>query len=118
MAGVKRNESESSIQRKILEALKAKRVLAWRINSGTVRVGAHYVKGAPNGTPDIVVHLGNSEFGWLEVKKVGGKLEPSQVEWHAKAEELGIVHGVVESLEEALLLISVWRGETIRTARG
>lgn len=108
MAGVKRNESESSIQRKILEALRVKRVLAWRLNSGKVRVGAHYVQGSPNGTPDIIVHLGGSKFCFLEVKRPGKKLEPEQMAWFERAVAAGILAGLVTSVEEALLTVSVF----------
>jgi hypothetical protein len=114
-------QTEAQIQKAILTALELKGRMAWRINSGTI-LGSYRsksgqqstwaVKGAPTGTPDIIVHLNDripgSRFAFLEVKRPGGKLRPEQREWFAKAERAGVLRELVTSVEEALLQVSLW----------
>ena len=77
-----------------------RRVWAWRVNSGAMAVN---YRGAPAGTPDILVVLPpNGRLVGLEVKTATGQQAPSQVAWHAKAGANGVPYAVVRSTGEAL----------------
>lgn len=94
--------SETALSKLIRDALTRRGVWCERINSGGYRGRA---RGAKKGTPDILVL---KPYGWIEVKRPGEDLLQSQVEWHAKAERLGVRHGIAETIEEAQLLVSLW----------
>lgn len=124
----RRAVSESTLVTAILGALKMKGIFAWRANSGTQVIkaeGSHarrVIRGADAGTPDILlvlpvyadVAVGQTErlgvLAGLEVKTATGKLQPSQVAWHARAEKFGVRVGVCRSVGEALALVQNWSG--------
>jgi hypothetical protein len=104
--------SETDLVRNVLSALQAKRVWAWRANSGTMVVGQgaskYVVRGAPAGTPDILVVLPCGRLCGLECKVGNGKQRPTQVLWQRKAERSGVGYAVVRSVSEALLAVERW----------
>lgn len=118
---------EKAAQNAFLEALELKGIRAWRVNSGNIlgsytskRTGktkSWMVKGAPNGTPDTVVHIGGSVWAFVEFKKPGGKLRPMQELWFTWAKRNGVLCAVHENAGAALLEVSVWRAEWEREAR-
>ena len=103
---------ETPIVKAILEALALRGIWAWRTNSGTI-VGSHkgkdwVVRGAPSGTPDILLVL-NGRLCGLEVKTEDGKLRASQQRWADKARKNGVGYGVARSVSEALAIVEFWR---------
>ena len=109
--------SETQLVRAILDALHAKGVWCWRVNAGLTVFGAsaghakRVIKGAPNGTPDIIGIVPGSRgrlFG-LEAKSPTGKQNPNQRAWEIKATALGVRYGVVRSIGEALALLDAWQ---------
>jgi hypothetical protein len=113
--------------------LTLKGILAWRANSGTQVLAAtskarrRVIKGAPAGTPDIllvlpvqarVLSLGAAGMAlessvWgalcgLEVKSATGTQQPSQKAWQATAERHGVRYAVVRSVREALAALEGW----------
>ncbi len=128
----RRAVSESTLVRAILGALKMKGIFCFRMNSGTQRATykgkERFIKMGEAGTPDIlltyekVIHTAMIEDGTtktvavagvlagIEVKTATGKLQPSQIAWHAQAEQDGIRVGVARSVSEALALVQKWSG--------
>jgi hypothetical protein len=106
----------------IIRALTLRGVWAWRANSGTqvikatVRTRRRVIKGAPAGTPDILLVLPGGLLCGLEVKSDDGRQRPSQRVWQAKAERHGVRYAVVRSVIEALAVVSGWGQERRRAA--
>lgn len=106
----------------ILKALALKGIWAWRANSGTQVIAAskrarrRAIKGAPAGTPDILLVLRrvpgcDDDVGalcGLEVKSETGTQRLSQKAWQAKAERHGVRYAVVRSVREALAAVEAW----------
>lgn len=118
-AGARRRArgKESPLVTAILQALWLKGIWAWRANSGTQVIKAssrarrRVIKGAPAGTPDILLVLPKNFFGTLcglEVKTATGRQLPSQRAWQAKAEANGVRYAVVRSIREALAAVEAW----------
>lgn len=103
-----KEERETPIQKRILEALNASGFWAIRINSGGVPAAGGFYRGAPAGTPDICVIA--PVQGWLEVKRKSGTARKSQLAWHARAESLGVRIAIVRSAAEALDVVMKWSG--------
>jgi hypothetical protein len=107
--------SETDLVRNVIAALKAKHVWAWRANSGTTVLSdgpsRRVIKGAPAGTPDILVVLPGGRLCGLECKVGNGKQRPTQVLWQRKAERNGVRYAVVRSVSEALRAVEIWTGE-------
>jgi hypothetical protein len=109
--------SETQLVRAVLDALAAKRVWAWRINSSLTVFGAtsgharRVVKGAPAGSPDIMGILpggGGRLFG-IELKSPTGKQNANQKAWQLKAEAHGVRYGIARTVSEGLALVEGWR---------
>jgi len=88
-------QTESQIVSAILAAFKLQKVRAWKVNAGTI-LGEHKgkrwaVRGAPKGTPDILVHLRGPFWGLIEVKRPGKRLSDDQETWHKEARAEGIL---------------------------
>jgi hypothetical protein len=117
----------------ILKALELKGIFAWRANSGTQVLAAtskarrRVIKGAPAGTPDILLvlpvqarvlslgaggmNLESSVWGalcGLEVKSETGSQRLSQKAWQAKAAKHGVRYALVRSIREALAAVEAW----------
>jgi len=91
--------SETAISRAIRDGLNAIGYPTIRINTGTARRRGHHVQLAPPGTPD---NLCMRPYLWLEVKRPGEKLEPSQIAWHAWAKRHDIPVATVTTTAEAI----------------
>lgn len=95
--------SEAKIQRAILDAFAAMGVLAFRINSGRVKVRGGWYQGAPAGFPDVVVIVPPSgRFLGLEVKDEDGELREAQRKTHDALCRAGAGVRTVRSVEEAV----------------
>lgn len=133
--------SESTIVSAILRALQLKGVWAWRNNSGLTvlpgqsKSGRRVIKGAPAGSPDILlviphrfthtrpVTIDGHEHGriepprllaplcGIEVKSATGKQSETQLAWQAKAESFGVRYGIARSVSDALKLVDGWSGK-------
>jgi len=106
--------TEAQIQKAILAAFHLQRRLAWRLNSGGALIsngegkGFRKLQGSPPGTPDIIVHVRGSVFGFLEVKRPGGKLREAQEEWFEQAKADGVLCAVATSVQEAQSFLADW----------
>ncbi len=95
--------SETDIQGAILEAFKRLGVLAWRCNSGKVRVRGGWMHLAPVGTPDILVVVPpRGRLLGLEVKTLKGREREAQTAWAVDARQRGASVATVRSVAEAV----------------
>ncbi len=120
----RRAASESQLVNAILKALAYRIIWAWRANAGTQVLNAtskarrRIIRGAPAGTPDILLVLPTQRVNGslcaalhgLEVKTATGRQLPTQAAWQAKAERHGVNYAVVRSVSEALALVEKWSG--------
>jgi len=114
--------SERTVQRRIVEALEAIGLRVMHIPLGVKYAGtvddrrrkAAVMKadGVIAGTPDLLVMNPRAKtglsFGWLEVKKEGGKLSPKQIEFRDKALADGFNWAAVCTLDGALDALRSW----------
>ena len=94
-------DSETELQKAILEALREIGCWVFRVNSG--RYGKVWL--APEGTPDLCLPA----LGWMEVKLPGRKPSVAQQVWHKRAENEGVRVAVVHSVTEAISTYLAWR---------
>ena len=101
------NQSESTIQRHILTALRLRRevIAVLRCQSGKVRVRGGYMQLAPAGSPDLIGgwRVGRSAilFG-VEVKTATGPVREAQIETAAAWARGGAIYVVARSPEQAI----------------
>lgn len=107
--------SETDLVRSILGELAKRKVWAWRCNSGMF--GARRIRGAPEGTPDILGILPGGFLFGLEAKTERGKLSHSQLSWHETARFHGVRVEVVRSVSRALEVVGAWKEETLAAIR-
>lgn len=95
--GAKENEISNDIIRHISGALG----LAWRNNSGGIKVGKRFIHLAPKGSPDIIGVI-EGLFVGVETKVKGGKLSDVQKMFKQNIEVNGGVYILAHSLDEFL----------------
>ena len=91
--------SETEIQKQIIDFLKKKGWLVFRMNAGLVKKGSYTFHMAPKGTPDLMA-VGPDRLLWIEVKAGKKQPEPEQLEMHKQLRDLGEEVIVVWSLDE------------------
>jgi hypothetical protein len=102
---------ESEIQRSILDLLAAKRVLAFRMNTGAMS-GEHMGKtwfmrfGSP-GMADVLAFPPNCYPLWIEVKTAKGKQSELQRSFQILVEEHGHHYIVARSVDDVLAVLAV-----------
>lgn len=92
---------ESDVQKTILDGLAAKRVFAFRLNTGSGWAGGRPVKhhSLGKGAADILAFPGR-EVLWIEVKNEQGKQKPEQRGFQEFVEEHGQRYIVAKSWED------------------
>lgn len=89
----------------ILRALKAAGYTTHRMTSGVFQQDGRTVSAGEPGMPDLLVELPGARVFWLEVKRLGGRVQPNQAQWHERARARGQLVGVAHSAAEALALV-------------
>lgn len=97
--------SEAEIQSAILDYLAARRILAFRVNSGNLLLqnadgSSRRIKLAPKGTADIIGIAPGGRFMAIEVKDRKGKQTPEQLEFEKKVIEAGGYYLLARSVED------------------
>ena len=87
---------EGDIQRGIMQMLRDRGALVFRMNSGMTK---HNVRLAPAGTPDLLVIEPHHRF-WIEVKTPKGKLNDDQKAMHEQLERYGEEVIVARSVDD------------------
>ena len=80
---MKRPEKETTPE--IIKWLQAQGCMAWRQNSGSIRVGTRTINMGGKGQPDIMAILPNGGFLCVENKSNGSTITPEQSAWLADA---------------------------------
>lgn len=97
-----------------MEALALKGYWAWRVNSSLTVFEAdekherRVIKGAPKGSPDIMVIIGRGRLCGIECKTEVGKQSANQKEWEATAKKHGVGYGLARSIGDAFTLVAGW----------
>lgn len=84
---MRRPERETTPE--ILKWLHDQGCLAWRVNSGKIKVGSRYIKLGDEGHPDIAGILPGGKSIFVENKSNGSVLTPEQTAWIIKAQRQG-----------------------------
>lgn len=104
---------EQDIQRLILDYLKAKKILAFRMNtgaaSGIYKGKRWFMRFGSPGMADILAFLRTTPQGglplWIEVKREGGKLSPDQKAFQEMVQREGHYYLVAKTLDMVKTLI-------------
>lgn len=88
--------SEADIQRDIIEVLRLRGAIVFRMNAGRGRYNQHL---APPGTPDLLVVEPHRRY-WIEVKTPKGVVSLDQQAMHDALENYGEEVIVARSIED------------------
>lgn len=93
--------TEATVQKQIVDYLKARGHTVVRINSGGIKLrSSQYVHLAEPGTPDLLSIDRRGNHVWIEVKRQGGDLRKDQIEWIAEHRTRGCTVLVAQSLDD------------------
>lgn len=104
----KTDENESQIQKTILQVLKIKRCFTIRFNSGCFRIGKRFVRayilpnGKSAGLPDIHFYTKDGRPHYIEVKRPGGIVRESQMEFIESIKPFNVPVMIADNWEQVL----------------
>lgn len=101
-------ESEHEIQSAIMVAVSKRQCTIFRANVGKVKTidGRWFDTGLPKGHPDLYgFKWSNGKVFYIEVKNAKGKPRPDQLQFHKFLTQVGIIHGLARSVDDALQII-------------
>jgi hypothetical protein len=102
---MKRPERETTPE--ILKWLNDNGILAWRQNSGSVRVGSRTINMGGKGQPDIMGILPGGRALMIENKSNGSKVAPEQIAWMERARSQGAYCFIANDLEDVVQYIEL-----------
>jgi len=96
---------EGAVVNAVLEYLHARRIFAWRNNTGAVKVrspsgGERFLRFGKVGSSDVIGCLPDGRFLGVECKAAGGRLSAPQADFIASIRDRGGVAFVAFSLED------------------
>ena len=99
---------ESEIQKAILQYLAARRVLAWRMNTGAVKTETRFFRFGSPGMADILAApqslddwgVWQARFLWIECKAPRGTQSEAQKSFQIQVEEQNHTYIVARSIED------------------
>lgn len=101
---------EGYVQSSILEFLAVKHMLAFRMNTGAVKLASGFVRFGVKGMADILA-FGNTRMPrmprviWIECKADGGRQTPEQKSFQAQVEEAGHTYIVARSIDDVAVVL-------------
>ncbi len=95
---------EAEIQKTIVDFLKAKDYLVFRMNSGYIRKN---VKLSPPGTPDLLVIMGDGKVLWIEVKTKTGGCNKNQINMISKLKGMGQEVIVARCIDDLMMHMNI-----------
>lgn len=98
----KLHAKESEIQKGILDYLRMNRIMAWRNNSGAIKVGDRFIRMGQKGMPDIIGVLQGGRMLAIEVKTAIGRVSPEQEEMLLRLKNAGALAFVARSLDDVI----------------
>ena len=94
------NKTENEIQKEILTYLKYRGIIAWRNQSGFIRLGGRFINLGEEGSPDIVGLLPSGRFLAIEVKTQTTKPSKIQKDFLQKITNSGGLAIIARSVED------------------
>lgn len=91
---------EAGVQRAILDLLAAERILAFRMNSGVMRIGRRFVRFGVPGMADVLAFPGC--VLWIEAKAAEGRQSAEQASFQRQVEREGHSYIVARSSDDVL----------------
>lgn len=94
---------EGCIQASIADYLAAKHVLAYRMNTGAVKLETRLVRFGVKGMADILAFPTRCSVPsvlWIEVKSATGKQSPEQKSFEAQVRKAGHAYVVARSIDD------------------
>ena len=102
-----KGQKENVVLSQCLDYLQIRGIMAWRNNTGALKVGRRFVRFGFPGSSDILGILPNGQFLAVECKREkGGKLSDKQVEFLSRIKENGGVAVCVNSVNELEKIIT------------
>lgn len=89
---------ETKLQRQILDYLALRRIMAWRNNSGWLKIGQRVIQMAPAGSPDIIGILPGGRFLGIECKMQREGLSIEQRKFCRRLQDNGALVFVARSV--------------------
>lgn len=96
---------EHEIQSAILDYLNLIHVMAWRCNTGAIKLGNRYVRFGKKGMADILGILPNGKLLAIECKRPGGRMTLEQEQFINDIKENNGVAFMADSLDTVMRLI-------------
>lgn len=103
MSRIQAKSPEGYVQSAILDYLAAKHVLAYRINTGAVKLENRLVRFGVKGMADILAFPTSCALPavmWIEVKAEKGRQSPEQKSFEAQVRAAGHIYIVARSVED------------------
>lgn len=100
--------SESAIQAKIMDALKASGTAFWRINNTGKLPGGRWASRSSVGVSDLIAIGPGGVFTGIEVKDADGEQNDAQIKFQEAVERAGGVYIVARSVDDVLALLRSW----------
>lgn len=100
--------SEHKIQNDIRIALSRHQCTVFRVNVGSVKTpdGRFFSAGVPSGHPDLYgFRWSDHQAFYIEVKTLTGRPRKDQIAFHERMTELGVIHGIARSPEDAIKIV-------------
>lgn len=86
----------------ILSLLQVERVLAFRLNVGTMHIGERYVRFGVQGMADVIAFPAGRPVLWIECKAPDGRQSQLQKSFQRQVEEAGHTYILARSIEDVL----------------
>ncbi len=89
-----------------------KRVIAYHCPNGEARSKATGSRlkamGVVAGVPDLCFILTDGRPAFLELKRIGGKMSPAQIDFAARCDVLGVEIATAYTIDQALSILAAW----------
>jgi hypothetical protein len=103
MSRIQAKSPEGYVQSAILDYLAAKHVLAYRMNTGAVKLESRLVRFGVKGMADIIAFPTRCSVPavlWIEVKSATGKQSPEQKSFEAQVRKAGHAYVVARFIDD------------------
>ena len=101
--------SEKDVQKSIIQYLKLKKVVAYRMNTGAIKTEGRFLRFGSPGMADVVAFTPQT-VAWIEVKGPKGIQSDAQKDFQKVHEGLGHVYILARSLDDVRALFEEVKG--------
>ena len=92
---------EADVLRTVLDLLAARRILAFRLNTGAMKIGRRFMRFGVPGMSDVVAFPSGGVL-WIECKSTCGVQSDLQRSFQAQVESAGHKYVIARSVEDVL----------------